>query len=59
MAKYIPLSLVIFSVLLPAFLAGKPRSQRPVRTLFMVTAIYIVVWAWMCLHVYTLHVFIE
>jgi hypothetical protein len=58
-AKYIPLSLVLLTVILAAYLGGKPRGAKSLRTLLVVMAVYIAVWGWMCLNVYTQYVFIE
>jgi hypothetical protein len=57
--KYIPLSLVIFTIVVPSILAGRPRPERSLKTLYLWTAVYIVFWALGCLYVYTQYVFIE
>jgi hypothetical protein len=59
MQKYIPLSLIVFSIFFPAFVAGRSRGRKSMRLVFIVMAIYIVVWAWMCLNVYPVYVHIE
>jgi hypothetical protein len=59
MAKYIPLSLILFTIVVPSILAGRPRPERSLRTLWIWTALYIIVWGLLCLNVYTQSVFIE
>jgi hypothetical protein len=59
MAKYIPLSIVIFTVVLAGLMASKPRGKQAVKTLHLAMLAYIVVWGFLCLYVYTANVFIE
>lgn len=59
MAKYIPFSMVLMTVLLPALLAGRPRVKQSVKSMHLMMAVFILVWAALCLYVYPLHVLIE
>jgi hypothetical protein len=59
MAKYIPLSMVIFTVVLAGMMASKPRGKQAVKTLHIAMLTYIFVWCFLCLYVYTANVFIE
>lgn len=59
MAKYIPFSLVLFTVVVPTYLAWKPRPKPALKRMWMLMAIYIIVWCSLCLYVYPLNVFIE
>jgi hypothetical protein len=57
--KYIPLSIVLFTVFFAAIMGGKPRPAKTARTLVIVMAIFLTVWAWLCVNIYPQHVFIE
>jgi hypothetical protein len=57
--KYIPLSLVIVTIALPIALARRPNGKNALRTMHWMIAGYIVLWAYLCLYVYTQYVFIE
>lgn len=59
MAKLIPLSLVLLSVVLPIALAVRPNPARTIRKVHVTIAVYIVIWAYLCLHVYTKYVFVD
>jgi hypothetical protein len=59
MAKYIPFSLVLFTVVLASYMAAKPRPKPALRKLIILMAIYIAVWAYLCLNVYPRNIFIE
>jgi hypothetical protein len=59
MAKLIPFSLILMTLLLPGILAARPRGKQAVRTMQIGMAVYIVIWAFLCLYVYTAHILIE
>jgi UDP-N-acetylmuramyl pentapeptide phosphotransferase/UDP-N-acetylglucosamine-1-phosphate transferase len=59
MAKYIPFSLVLVTVVLASFMASKPRPKPALRKMIILMAIYVAVWAYLCLNVYPSKVFIE
>lgn len=59
MAKYIPFSLVLFTVVLAAYMAWKPRPKSTLKKMLTLMVIYVVVWCTLCLYVYPQHVFIE
>jgi hypothetical protein len=59
MAKYIPISLILVSVALAVYLAGKPKEKLQIRRLHLFVLIYVLVWCYMCLRVYPLYIFIE
>jgi len=59
LGKYIPFTMVVMTIALPGWLATRPRPKRALRLLRGWFAVYIVIWAYLCLHVYTQYVFIE
>jgi hypothetical protein len=59
MAKMIPFSLVLLTVALPIYLAMKPNARKQLRLVHGIVATYIVIWAYLCMYVYTQHVFVE
>jgi hypothetical protein len=58
-AKYIPLSLIVFTIVVPSILAGRPRGERSLRTLWTWTILFVIVWGLLCLYVYPEYVLIE
>ena len=58
-AKYIPISLVIVSVVMACYLSNRPKGPVATKKLFLYMAIYIVVWAYLCFRQYPAHIFIE
>jgi hypothetical protein len=58
-AKYIPFSLILFTVVLACYQGWKPRPKPALRKMVILMGIYIVIWCTLCLYVYPLHVFIE
>jgi hypothetical protein len=59
MAKYIPFSLILFTVVMASFMATKPRPKPALRKMIILMAIYLAIWAYLCLNVYPQNVFIE
>ncbi len=57
--KTIPLLIVIASIVLPIALAGRPRPQRSLRTLWVSIAIAALVWCGLCLMIYPRYVWPE
>jgi len=58
-AKYIPISLVIGSTVIGAWLSGRPRGPQAVKKLFLYMTIFIITWAVMCFRYYPQYIFIE
>jgi hypothetical protein len=56
LAKIVPFSIVLMSVVVPALMAAKPRAKPAFRTMFTVVGIYVVVWGYLCLYFYTSYV---
>ena len=52
MSKLILLSIVIVSVVVPMMLASRKAPKRALRTSQIVTTLFIIVWACMCLYWY-------
>jgi hypothetical protein len=59
MQKYIPFSLILMTFVVPMVLASRPGPKKQMRLTQGLMAGYIVLWAYMCLYVYTQYVFIE
>jgi hypothetical protein len=59
MAKYIPLSIVLMTLIMPIAMSRRPGPKRSVRMLQGLMAGFILLWAYLCLNVYTQYVFIE
>jgi hypothetical protein len=59
MAKYIPISLILVTVSLAIYWAGKPKEKLALRRVQMLVLLYILIWCYMCLRVYPQYVFIE
>jgi len=57
--KNIPFTLVMLTIVLPIFLARRPRLKKNVRLMYGLMALYVVVWGILCLKVYPRYVFIE
>jgi hypothetical protein len=58
-AKYIPISIVIFTTLIAGVMAGRPKALPAARSMRITILIFLVVWCYLCLNVYPKHVFIE
>jgi hypothetical protein len=58
-AKYVPISLVIVSVVLASYMSGRPKPQQATKRFFLFMALYILVWAYWCFRVYPQYVWIE
>jgi hypothetical protein len=59
MAKLIPLSLLILTIAVPTYMSTRPRPRKALKTTQLFMAAYIVLWAFLCLYVYTQYVHIE
>jgi hypothetical protein len=59
LAKYIPFSFVVMTIVLPFLFARRPNPKRSLRVMQGFMFGYILLWAYMCLYVYTQYVFIE
>ena len=59
MVKMIPLSIVIATIVVPMFVAARPRPKRSVRIVQIIMTIVALVWAMLCLEVYPRYVFPE
>jgi len=59
MIKMIPLSVLLVSIIVPMFLAGRARPKATLRLVLMIVIGYILVWTQLCLHVYPAYVPIE
>jgi hypothetical protein len=57
--KHVPLSMILLTMILPIALSRLPRPKRQLKTIHKVMAVYIVLWAWMCVHVYTRYVWVQ
>lgn len=58
-AKYIPISIVIVSVVLASWLSGRPKPQQASKRFFLYMTLYILVWAYWCFRIYPQYVWIE
>lgn len=47
------------TIVFPAIYAVRPRARQTLRTVQIGMAVYIVIWAMLCLYVYTQYIFIE
>jgi hypothetical protein len=52
MAKLIILSIIFFTVGVPIAMSTRPAPRRTVRTIQILTVVYIFIWAYMCLNWY-------
>jgi hypothetical protein len=59
MAKYIPFSIVAFSILFAGYLSARPRGKQAMKTLHVGMVIFLVVWGLLCLNVYAKYVVVE
>ena len=59
MPKYIPVSLVILTIVIAIAMAGNPKAERALKRTQLLVAIYIVIWGFLCLYVYPVYVLIE
>jgi hypothetical protein len=58
-AKYIPISIVIFTAVIAGVYAGRPRPLPAVRSMRVAMIVFLLVWCYLCLNVYPKYVFIE
>jgi hypothetical protein len=56
MAKLIPLSIIIVSVVIPAFLASGPKPAAKLRLMLFLVIGYILIWTQLVLRVYPVYV---
>ena len=59
MAKYIPLSIVIASIVVPMIAARSPRPKRALTTMCVTMALLAFVWCMLCMRVYPVYVLPE
>jgi hypothetical protein len=59
LAKIVPFSLILISVIVPALYAAKPQPKRAFRSMFTTVGFYVVLWGYLCLYFYTAYVHIE
>jgi hypothetical protein len=59
MAKLIPLSVVLVSIIVPMLFADKARPKAKLRFVLLVVIGYILVWTQLCLRVYPEYVPLE
>ena len=59
MAKLIPLSVIIMSVVIPMLLAGRSKPNANLRLILLLLVGYIFIWTQLCLRVYPNYVQIE
>ncbi len=59
MIKASPLLIVLATIVIPMFLAGRPRPKRQVRMLYAAMIVVMLVWTVLCLDVYPRYVLPE
>jgi|HubBroStandDraft_6_1064221.scaffolds.fasta_scaffold1579104_2 hypothetical protein len=59
MAKLIPLSVIIMSVVIPLIFAGRSRPKADLRLVLWLLIGYILIWTQLCLRVYPMYVFVD
>ena len=52
MAKLILLSIVLVTVTIPMILSTRKSPKRTLRTIQIISLVFVVIWAWMCLTIY-------
>lgn len=52
MAKLILLSIVLVTVTVPMLLSTRKSPKRTLRTIQIISLVFVVIWAWMCLTIY-------
>jgi hypothetical protein len=55
----IPLFIVLVSIALPILFAGSPKPKRALTRLQVSIAVFVLVWAFLCMGVYPLYVLPE
>jgi hypothetical protein len=59
MAKLIPLSMILMTLVLPIVFSERPRPHRSVRVLQAVMLAFVLVWGILCITVYPQYVKVE
>ena len=52
MAKLILLSIVLVTVAIPMILATRKSPKKTLRTIQIISLVFVCIWAWMCLTIY-------
>jgi hypothetical protein len=57
--KLIPLYVVVATVVLPVWLARRPRPMTQLKVLYATMLVLILVWGYLCIRVYPQYVHVE